>query len=135
MTYNMTNKKFSNFINTLSYYKSLLPEKYGKYYDDITSLYKKRIIESKASVEKMLNILSNKKNYKTPPKKIQNVIDFVQSTKKRKPKNGQKIKFVPLAYHEPLQGIKDKNQMREFFLTAEIQRYVSWEKTTCFRLD
>ena len=48
------NKKFSNFIKTLSHYKSSIPEKYSKYYNNITSLYEKRIIESKATVEKML---------------------------------------------------------------------------------
>ena len=126
----MTNKnKFNNFINTLSDYKNSIPEKYSKYYNNITSLYKKRIIESKATVEKMLKTMSNKRTYKTTPKKIQNIIDFVQSTKHRRPENGQKIKFVPLAHHEPVEGIKEKNQMRDFFLTADIKRYVSWKKT------
>jgi Zn finger protein HypA/HybF involved in hydrogenase expression len=125
----MTNKKFSNFINTLSYYKSLIPKKYISYYDDITSLYTKRIIESKASVEKMLNTLANNKNYKKTPKKIQDVLNFVDSTKHRKPENKQEgIKFVPLVHHEPVAGIKEKNQERDFFLTADIKRYVSWKK-------
>ena len=66
----MTKNKFSNFINTLSYYKTLIPEKYSKYFNDITSLYEKRIIESKASVENMLNRLSNKNSYKKHPKRF-----------------------------------------------------------------
>ena len=83
------NKKFSNFIKTLSHYKSSIPEKYSIYYNNITSLYEKRIIESKATVEKMLKTLTNKKDYKVVPKKIQSILDFVKSTKHRKPKNKQ----------------------------------------------
>ena len=128
MTYNiMKNKNFKNFTKSLSYYDKLIPEKIKKYYNSITSLYEKRIIESKASVTKMLDALTNKKNYKQTPKKIQNIIDFVDSTKHRRPENKQEgIKFVPLAYHEPVQGIKEKNEMREFFITAEVKRYVSY---------
>ena len=131
MTYNiMKNKKFSNFTKSLSYYDKLIPEKFKKYYNSITSLYEKRIIESKASVTKMLDALTNKRTYKQTPKKIQDILNFVDSTKHRRPENKQEgIKFVPLAHHEPIQGIKEKNQEREFFLTADIKRYVSWKRS------
>jgi hypothetical protein len=131
----MAKNKVKKFIDSLTNYKKSIPEKYSRYFNHITSLYKKRIIENKASVEKMLKALSNKRNYKTTPKKIQNVIDYVKSTRPRRPENDQDIKFVPLAYHEPSQGIKAKNQERDFFITADIKRYVSYPATKVIKKD
>ena len=57
----MTNqKKFSNFIKDISYYKSVLPVKYKHYFDEISSLYLQRKIEKQSEVHKLLNKSSSR---------------------------------------------------------------------------
>ena len=123
---NKLTKKFKNKSEDFIYYKSIIPKHYHQYYDDITSLYINRYIESKATVDKMLNILSNKRNFKVVPKKIQSVLDYVDSTKYRQDEDQPDIKFVPLQYHEPISGIKEKKEVRDFFISVEIKRYTRY---------
>ena len=51
------NKKYSNFINSISYYKALLKPNNKKYFDEIASLYINRKIEKKTTVNKLLDKL------------------------------------------------------------------------------
>ena len=53
--YSMKEKTFRNYINQISYYKSLLKPQYKQYYDVITSLFIDRKIERKSQVEKLFN--------------------------------------------------------------------------------
>ena len=51
----MTNKnKFSKFIHSLTYYRSVIPKKNLKYFDVISTLYQERKIEKQSEVEKLL---------------------------------------------------------------------------------
>ena len=57
----MTNqKKFSNFIKEISYYKTALPTKYKHYFDEISTLYLERKIEKQSEVHKLLHKLSSR---------------------------------------------------------------------------
>ena len=49
----MKNNKFENKMKKFSFYQSLLPKKYEKYYDVISKLYVERHIEKVSQVEKL----------------------------------------------------------------------------------
>ena len=44
------NKKISQFLHNINYYKNVIPKKYLPYFDEITSLYTQRKIEKKAKL-------------------------------------------------------------------------------------
>ena len=50
-------KKYSKFINSISYYKSSLKPNYKKYFDEIASLYINRKIEKKITVTRLFDKL------------------------------------------------------------------------------
>jgi hypothetical protein len=129
----MTKKnKYINILNELNHYKYYLPSEYKHYYDEITSLYKNRYIESKAKARKLLETLSNKrfhKKAKTPlVDDIGGAMDYIESFRWRQDEHEHHIKFVPLEYHEPIKGIKEKHQLRDFYLVSNFKRYERWRK-------
>ena len=53
-------KKFQNIMDDLSYYKSVIPDKYKHYFDVISSLYISRKIEKRTEVERLLHKLASR---------------------------------------------------------------------------
>jgi hypothetical protein len=47
-------------MDDLSYFKSVIPEKFKKYFDVVSSLYIERKIEKKSEVQKLLHKLSSR---------------------------------------------------------------------------
>lgn len=56
----MSEKKFKNFINEMSIYKTTLKPQYKQYFDVIASLYLDRKIEKKSQVEKLFRKLTGR---------------------------------------------------------------------------
>ena len=96
----MTNqKKFSNFIKDISYYKSVLPVKYKHYFDEISSLYLQRKIEKQSEVHKLLNKLSSRG---------------------QSPKSAIKLIESKYKVQAPIIGIKEK--IRAYHVSANVEQ-------------
>ena len=54
------NKKISQFLHNINYYKNVIPKKYLPYFDEITSLYTQRKIEKQSEVEKLVKKLASR---------------------------------------------------------------------------
>jgi hypothetical protein len=97
------NNKFTKFIREISYYKSALPKKYTKYFDEIASLYLDRKIEKKSEVHKILTKFMG-----------------------RGTAANSAIKLLENKYRDafPVTGIKTNKQ--DFFITANIKRTINY---------
>ena len=96
----MTNKnKFSKFIHSLTYYRSVIPKKNLKYFDVISTLYQERKIEKQSEVEKLLKKLAGR------GKAPQSAIKLIEN------------KYMN---QEPVIGIK--SPLKPFHMTAKIEQ-------------
>ena len=100
----MSKNKFSKFMDDLSYFKSVIPEKYKQYFDVISSLYISRKIEKKSEVEKLLHKLASKGQ---GPK---SAVDLIESKYK---------------HQKPVIGIKEK--IRTYFMSANVEQIMRFK--------
>jgi len=99
----MKNNKFINFMKSIDYFKSILPDKYKNYWNVISKLYTDRKIEKQSEVRKLLDkLMSRGKGPQTA------------------------IKLIETKYNnkEPVKGIKQK--LNNFFVTMEVERILTY---------
>jgi len=78
--------KYTKFVSSIDYYKSVLPKKYRSYFDVVTSLYLDRKIEKQSEVHKLLTKLIGRG---TAPK---SAIKLIDTYSQREPITGIKTK-------------------------------------------
>jgi hypothetical protein len=96
-------KKFEKVMDDLSYYKSVIPEKYKQYFDVISSLYISRKIEKRSEVEKLLHKLASR------GKAPESAVNLIES------------KYEKQA---PITGIKQK--IRTYHVAANIEQKLTF---------
>ena len=95
------NKKFSNFIKSIDFYKTTLPKKYKNRFDEVASLYLDRKIEKSKTVT---NILDKLHNRGSGPKSALKLIEKYQTYEPATgvKEKGRAIKSVAKWYHVTL---------------------------------
>ena len=96
--------KYTKFVKSIDYYKSVLPKKYKNYFNIVTKLYLDRKIEKQSEVHKLLAKLSGRG--KGPSTAIKLIND----------------KYI---HQEPIVGLKTKNE--DYFITMEIDRTITYK--------
>ena len=96
-------KKFQNIMDDLSYYKTVIPEKYKQYFDVISSLYISRKIEKRTEVERLLHKLASR------GKGPESAVKLIES------------KYEKQA---PITGIKQK--IRTYHVSANIEQKMTF---------
>jgi hypothetical protein len=97
-------KKFQNVMDDLSYYKTVIPEKYKQYFDVISSLYISRKIEKRTEVERLLHKLASR------GKGPESAVKLIES------------KYEKQA---PITGIKQK--IRTYHVSANIEQKMTFK--------
>ena len=100
----MSKNKFTRFMDDLSYFKSVIPEKFKKYFDVVSSLYIERKIEKKSEVEKLLHKLAS-----------------------RGKATASAVKLIETKYkvQEPVIGIKEK--IKTYFMTGNVEQIMRFK--------
>lgn len=111
---NNNNKKFKNFVKSISYLKKSIPKENRKYFDEATSLYIDRKIEKKISLEKIIDALRLNK-----PKDVKQAL----------------LKLSKFKQNIPIKGVKQKGMVynkerapKNFHILVDVVTEVKYTK-------